>query len=118
MKIALVSPYDYPYPGGVTEHIGHLAGEFRRMGHEVHIIAPQSSGMRDQCGDDTLHTVGSVVPIPVNGSVARVSLSLRLSRKVKEILEAENFDVIHLHEPLLPALPVTASTGPRKTSRT
>ena len=77
------------------------------MGHEVHIIAPQSGGMRDQGGDDTLHTVGSVVPIPVNGSVARISLSLRLSRKVKEILEAENFDIIHLHEPLLPALPVT-----------
>lgn len=107
MKIALVSPYDYPYPGGVTEHICHLAAEFRRLGHEVHIIAPQSSGMREQVGEEILHSVGSVVPVPVNGSVARISLSLRLSRKVKDILESESFDVIHLHEPLLPALPVT-----------
>jgi len=107
LKIALVSPYDYPYPGGVTEHICHLAAEFRRLGHEVHIIAPQSSGMREQVGEEILHSVGSVVPVPVNGSVARISLSLRLSRKVKDILESESFDVIHLHEPLLPALPVT-----------
>ncbi len=108
MKIALVSPYDYPYPGGVTEHIAHLAAEFRRRGHEVHIIAPQSqkAEMHVQV-EETVHTVGTVVPVPANGSVARISLSLRLSRQVKEILERENFDVIHLHEPLLPALPVT-----------
>jgi phosphatidyl-myo-inositol alpha-mannosyltransferase len=106
LKIALVSPYDYPYPGGVTEHISHLAAEFRRRGHEVHIIAPQSAGVHEQVGE-TVHSVGSVVPVPVNGSVARISLSLRLSRKVKEILESEQFDVVHLHEPLLPALPVT-----------
>lgn len=106
MKIALVSPYDYPYPGGVTEHIVHLAAEFRTRGHEVHIIAPQSESMHAQVGE-IVHPVGSVVPVPANGSVARISLSLRLSRKVKEILEREEFDVIHLHEPLLPALPVT-----------
>ncbi len=106
MKIALVSPYDYPYPGGVTEHIVHLAAEFRRRGHEVHIIAPQSAEMRALVGE-IVHPVGSVVPVPANGSVARISLSLRLSRQVKEILEREQFDVIHLHEPLLPALPVT-----------
>ena len=106
MKIALVSPYDYPYPGGVTEHISHLAAEFRRRGHEVHIMAPQSAWVRGQT-DEIVHAVGSVVPVPINGSVARVSLSLRLARKVKETLERENFDVVHLHEPLLPALPIT-----------
>lgn len=106
MKIALVSPYDFPYPGGVTEHICHLSQEFRQRGHEVHIIAPQSPSAPTIEGE-TVHTVGTVVPVPANGSVARISLSLRLSRKVKEILEREQFDVVHLHEPLLPALPVT-----------
>lgn len=106
MKIALVSPYDYPYPGGVTEHISHLSTEFKRRGHEVHIIAPQSSRVHEQLGE-IVHTVGTVVPVPANGSVARISLSLRLSRRVKDILEQENFDVVHLHEPLLPALPIT-----------
>lgn len=108
MKIALVSPYDYPYPGGVTEHISHLASEFRRRGHEVHIIAPQSqTAERHIQTGEIIHAVGRVVPVPANGSVARISLSLRLSRQVKEILEREQFDVIHLHEPLLPALPIT-----------
>ena len=107
MKIALVSPYDYPYPGGVTEHIVHLAAEFRRRGHEVHIIAPQSAGAPPEQVGEIVHPVGTVVPVPANGSVARISLSLRLSRQVKEILEREMFDIIHLHEPLLPALPVT-----------
>lgn len=106
MKIGLVSPYDYPYPGGVTEHISHLATEFRKRGHEVHVIAPQSAGVRGQT-EDIVHPVGTVVPIPINGSVARISLSLRLARRVREILEREQFDVVHLHEPLLPALPIT-----------
>jgi phosphatidyl-myo-inositol alpha-mannosyltransferase len=106
VKIALVSPYDYPYPGGVTEHISHLHDEFKRRGHEVHIIAPQSAKVRQQ-GGEIVHAVGTVVPVPSNGSVARISLSLRLSRQVKEILQREQFEVIHLHEPLLPALPIT-----------
>lgn len=106
MKIALVSSYDYPYPGGVTEHISHLAAEYRKRGHEVHIIAPQSEGVRGQ-SPEIVHAVGSVVPVPANGSVARLSLSLRLSRKVKEILEREQYQIVHLHEPLLPALPIT-----------
>ena len=79
MKIGLVSPYDFAYPGGVTQHISHLAAAFRRAGHEVHIIAPCS----------------------------RISVSLNLSRSVKQLLAAERFDVLHLHEPLMPALPLT-----------
>ena len=106
MKIGLVSAYDYPYPGGVSEHIHHLEEEFTRLGHEVKIIAPSSSD-KEQLARENVLKVGSVVPIPANGSVARVTLSLRLSGRVKQILRQEQFDVIHLHEPLLPALPVT-----------
>ncbi|MCL4369713.1 MAG: glycosyltransferase family 4 protein [Chloroflexi bacterium] len=106
MKIALVTPYDYPYPGGVTQHILHLDEEFRRLGHEVKIIAP-SSGDKEELAKERIIKVGSVFPIPANGSVARVTLSLRLSGRIKQILEHEKFDVVHLHEPLLPGLPAT-----------
>jgi phosphatidylinositol alpha-mannosyltransferase len=105
MKIALVSPYDYPYPGGVTEHITHLDEEFRRLGHEVKIIAA-SSGNQDEPGDHVLKVTRSVTPIPYSGSIARITLSLRAYPRVKKILREEQFDVIHVHEPLTPNLPL------------
>ena len=42
LKIALVSPYDFPFPGGVTNHVTNLSEQFRSAGHEVHILAPSS----------------------------------------------------------------------------
>ena len=38
MKLALVSPYDFAYPGGVTQHVANLAEQFMAHGHEVHIV--------------------------------------------------------------------------------
>ncbi|HVC23364.1 MAG TPA: glycosyltransferase family 4 protein [Candidatus Dormibacteraeota bacterium] len=105
MKVGLVSPYDYLRPGGVGEHVRHLASELGRQGHEVRILAP-SAGGREKVVEGVI-PLGRPIPIPANGSVARISLSFHLSRKIREILEAERFDVVHLHEPLMPALPVT-----------
>ena len=105
MKIALVSPYDYPYPGGVVKHIFYLDKEFRRLGHDIRIIAACS----DDVGDvppQVIKVSGSIAHIPFAGSVARVTLSPRVYRRVKKILKREQFDVIHLHEPMTPALPL------------
>lgn len=104
MKVALVSPYDWAHPGGVSEHIRHLARQLRTLGHEVRVLAPASRRDIDEPG---FHRIGGVVPIRVNDSVARITLSLTLSRRVQEILELERFDVVHLHEPFMPALPLT-----------
>jgi phosphatidylinositol alpha-mannosyltransferase len=106
MKIALVSPYDYAYPGGVVDHIAHLATHFQTMGHAVRIIAPWSGGGLVP-SSPPIYRIGTVLPVPANGSVARITLSPTVSRKVKQILQAEEFDVVHIHEPLLPALPLT-----------
>ncbi len=106
MKIALVSPYDYPYPGGVTNHVHHLYEEFTGLGHEVRILAPSSN--RDLERDEVdVYRIGAVRRIPANGSIARITLSFRLTRRVKEVLASERFDVIHAHEPLMPFLPPT-----------
>ncbi len=109
MKLALVSPYDFAYPGGVTEHVASLAEQFRASDHEVHIIAPSSDEDDEPTatGDALVHRIGRVVSIPANGSVARITLSLRAYLQAKRLLQAENFDLIHLHEPLMPALPLT-----------
>ena len=105
MKIALVSPYDFSVPGGVVKHIYYLAKHFREMGHDVKVIAPCSR--EDAPLSEYLVKVSSlVVGIPSAGSVARVSVSPLVYRKAKKILEEENFDVVHIHEPLTPMLPV------------
>ncbi|MCL6643556.1 MAG: glycosyltransferase [Dehalococcoidia bacterium] len=102
MKIALVSPYDMTYPSGVNAHIEHLAVEMRRRGHAVRTFAPGAP----QREPDPYHvTLGRSVPIPSGGSLARVTFSPSILGAVRRLLEQEPFDVIHLHEPLVPALP-------------
>jgi phosphatidylinositol alpha-mannosyltransferase len=104
LKIALVSPYDFAYPGGVVNHISALEREFIKMGHEVKIIAPASKGATS---DDRLICLGRAWPTPSSGSVARITLTPWISSKVKPVLKREKFDVIHLHEPLVPMLCTT-----------
>jgi phosphatidyl-myo-inositol alpha-mannosyltransferase len=105
MKIALVSPYDFSYPGGVVRHVSSLEYYFTRMGHTVKIIAPASRPV-DGYGDRFI-VIGKPRPIPTSGSIARIAISLTLTDKVKHTLEREKFDIIHLHEPLAPTLCVT-----------
>jgi phosphatidylinositol alpha-mannosyltransferase len=109
LKLALVSPYDFAYPGGVTEHVAHLANEFQARGHDVHVIAPSSDDETEPpLGvDASIHRIGRVMSIPANGSVARITLSLRSYLQAKRLLREEQFELIHLHEPMMPALPLT-----------
>ena len=106
LRIALVSPYDFAYPGGVTNHISGLSDELRRRGHHVTIAAP-SSKPRDDVDADNLAIIGRPIPVPTAGSIARVTLSLTLGKHVKPLLERGNFDILHLHEPMTPTLPLT-----------
>lgn len=110
MRVALVSPYDYPYPGGVTEHVSHLRVELGRLGHQAEVIAPSSLPGQPPAG---LRRVGSVIGIPANGSVARLGLSLGLVGRVRDILRREAFDLVHLHEPLLPGASLAALLASR-----
>lgn len=114
MKIALVCPYDYTYPGAVAEHVRHLAAEFVRAGHEVHVIAPSSENPADR--GIYFHRMGHPFGVPANGSVARVSVGSRLSRELRETLRTGGFDIIHLHEPLIPSLPLAVLRASRATN--
>ena len=105
MKIALVSPYDFAYPGGVANHIYSLGHHLTRMGHEVKFIAP-ASGPITNLGDRFI-PIGKPRPIPTSGSIARVTISPMLSTAITAMLDRENFDIIHLHEPLMPMLCTT-----------
>ncbi len=103
MKIALVTPYDFPYPGGVTEHTTALAHALQQRGHDIHILAACSGYKKSDFPN--LHIIDrNVIPIPIGGTIARISLSPLIYFKIKRLLHKENFDVIHLQEPLTPGI--------------
>lgn len=107
MRILFVSPFDFAYPGGVNEHILHLDAEYRKLGHETRILTPRSPG-EPESDDGHVIKLGVAVPVPANGSTARITLSPFVSGKVKQLLRRERFDIVHLHEPLAPMLPQLA----------
>ena len=106
MKLALVCPYDYAYPGGVAIHVANLYEQYKEMGHDVRIITPYS-GPSSSIGSKDIIPIGKPVPIPSGGSVARVTISPVLAPPVRTILDREQFDVIHIHEPLCSTLTLT-----------
>ena len=101
MRIGVISPYEYPYPGGVQRHIFSLGREFQARGHQVKIIGP-SSQEEEELEAGIIKASSVVIPLPFSGSIARVSISPRMYHRVKSILQEERFDVVHLHEPMQP----------------
>ena len=99
MKIGLVSPYDWSYPGGVQEHIQRLSTELRGRGHSVRILTP-ATGVRGRQVEYGVYKLGWAAPLHVNGSIARVAFAPHISGRLRGILHREQFDIIHLHEPL------------------
>ncbi len=102
MKIALVSPYDFAFPGGVTSHISSLERYLTHMGHEVKVIAPASREI--SAFGERFIPIGKPRAIPASDSVIRIPISLHLAPEIKKVLEREKFDIIHLHEPFMPML--------------
>ena len=101
MKIGIVSPYAYPRPGGANSYIRESYVHLKEMGHDVRIItAPWGE---DPPAQDVIQ-IGQAMAVPFNGSVGRITLSLRLEWLVSRMLEREKFDVIHHHEPFVPFL--------------
>ncbi len=102
MKIALVSPYDWNVPGGVNTHVRALAEQLRGRGHEAKILAPAAQDV----DDPNVITLGRPWPVAASGTVVRIALDPRVGKHVKEVLTREQFDVVHVHEPLMPVLPI------------
>jgi phosphatidylinositol alpha-mannosyltransferase len=103
MKIALVSPYDFPFPGGVTEHIIALAEAAQQRGHEVHVLAA-CSGYHNTSLPNTRAVTRHISTVHIAGAKARVGLSPLGYVRIKHILQREAFDIVHLHEPLTPSI--------------
>lgn len=102
MKIGLVSPYVYPLPGGVTEHVRYLYEGLRKRGHDVRIITSSHGLQRSSDGD--VIRIGKGFSVPANGSVGTLTVSPRFVSQVGDVLDRERFDLLHFHEPFVPFL--------------
>lgn len=104
MRIGIVCPYSVTIPGGVQGQVLGLARALRAAGHPTRVLAP-SDGVPPDAGVTPL---GVSVPTSANGSVAPLapdpSAQLRIIRAIRD----EDFDVLHLHEPLAPGVTMTA----------
>ena len=105
LKIGIVSPYGYPHPGGVNEHVRHAYEAMRRMGHDAWIITSKYGKEREDEG--RVIRLGTGYAFPANGSMGRVTLGWRFKQQARELLAEHRFDILHFHEPFVPFLSPT-----------
>ncbi len=107
LRVGLVCPYSFDTYGGVQNHVLGLARYLRDSGHEPHILAP---GWPHHTLIDglTFTSAGAAVPVPYNGSVARVNIGPRTAARVRRWLRRCDFDVLHIHEPVTPSVALLA----------
>ncbi|APT92415.1 GDP-mannose-dependent alpha-(1-2)-phosphatidylinositol mannosyltransferase [Corynebacterium phocae] len=105
MRIGIVCPYSFDEPGGVQAHIIDLATVFIERGHHVQVLGPASP---ETSVPDFVVKGGRSLPVPYNGSVARLSLRPGVLAKTRDFINEGNFDVLHIHEPNSPSFSMAA----------
>jgi phosphatidylinositol alpha-mannosyltransferase len=106
VKIGIVTPNYYPYPGGVTEHVHHTYLELKRLGHAVRVVTTSFGG--ETADEPDVIRVGRSVSVPANGSLCPVAVAPRMGARLAEVFAREAFDVLHVHEPFMPTLCLAA----------
>jgi phosphatidyl-myo-inositol alpha-mannosyltransferase len=115
MRIALVSPYSWTLPGGVTRHIDELAVELISQGHDVRVMAPVDPDDRltrllhrrqpDKVTlPDYVIPLGRTAALRANGAVSNLSFFPESVARMRRELRAGRFDVVHVHEPIAPVI--------------
>jgi len=108
LRVCIISEYYYPLLGGITEHVYNFAKRMLQLGHEVTIV---TSNAGDDLGRGNLEglrifRVGRSKEIYSNGSIARMTFSWRIYREVEKIFAENEFDIVHIHSPITPTLPL------------
>ncbi len=105
LRIALVTEYYYPHLGGICEHVHFFAREARRLGHHVDII---TSNIEGAVAEPHVIRLGNSQPVYFNGSQARLTVGVGLGRQLKKVFARGRYDIVHVHSPLSPSLPLIA----------
>ena len=103
LRVGLVCPYSFDSHGGVQNHVLGLAGHLRDHGHLPHVLAPGDPDPELVEGF-AFTSAGASVPVPYNGSVARVNFGPRTAARVRRWLRDNDFDLVHIHEPITPSV--------------
>jgi phosphatidylinositol alpha-mannosyltransferase len=115
MKLGIVVPFSWSYWGGVVEHAENQAAALRERGHVVKLVMGHDppgrltrllhprTGRHGDLPPDVI-PVGRSVVVPANGSLPNIVLSPRSINRIRDVLRHERFDVVHLHEPMTPAI--------------
>jgi phosphatidylinositol alpha-mannosyltransferase len=112
LRIALVTEFYHPHLGGVTEHVQHLAQEFRRLGHTAWVVTSHMDG--EDADEPFVHRVGTSRVILSNGSFARITTGFGIGRELQRFFRAERIDVVHVHGACSPTLGFIAPTAARR----
>ena len=108
LRIGICAPYDLAREGGVNSHIRAQAAALRRLGHHVCVFGAASAPLRD----DERALSGCISPV-IGGTETGIGIDPRAWRRVRQLYAAERFDVVHVHEPLMPLVPWCALVGAR-----
>ncbi|MGI9196629.1 MAG: glycosyltransferase family 4 protein [Candidatus Nanopelagicales bacterium] len=110
MRVGIVCPYAWDVPGGVSAHVRDLAETLIERGHSVSVLTPV-----DDPATLPHYAVDGGRPraVPYNGSVARLTLGVKATARVRRWIRDGNFDVLHVHEPLAPSLGALACWAAR-----
>lgn len=107
MRIGIVTQSYYPRYGGVTEHVHALAVELRKRGHHVTIIT--SRFRKGETGDTThIRRIGYNILVPFNRAFVDCTVGFTLKGELKRAFRELDLDVVHVHCPTAPTLPVMA----------
>jgi phosphatidyl-myo-inositol alpha-mannosyltransferase len=109
LRVGIVCPYSFDVPGGVQNHVLGLARHLRQGGHRPYVLAPGELGPSAAAlGIEDFASVGAAMPVPYNGSVARVNFGPLSAARVRRWLRNGKFDLIHIHEPITPSISLLA----------
>ena len=105
LRIGIVCPYSWDFPGGVQNHVRDLAEFLISNGHYVEVLAPATES---EDLPDYVVSAGRAISIPYNGAVARILFGVVANNRVRSWIHEGNFDLMHLHEPAIPSLSLLA----------
>jgi phosphatidylinositol alpha-mannosyltransferase len=105
LRVAVVTEYYYPHIGGICENVHHFAGEARARGHHIDVVTGRIPGAPER---PHVITIPHSATVHANGSTCRLTLGRGIRAKLRQVLRDGGYDIVHVHAPLAPSLPMIA----------